>query len=369
MEKCYLALLSNTDGVSYALFNILLGKFKTAEAVWRASFEDLLSAGVPDKRADKLVQSRQKLKLTVDELAEICDKQKINIITYKEKIYPELLKQIISPPLALFVKGSLSYGNDDLAIVGSRKSTSYGSSVAEEFAADLAKAGITVVSGGAKGIDSYAHKGALSVQGKTIAVFGCGIDIVYPKENVRLFEQIIACDGALVSEYLPGEPPLSWHFPMRNRIISGLCKGVLVVEANKKSGSLITAKFAVEENRDVYCVPGSIYSAGSVCTHNLIKQGAMLVDRPEDIISDFNGLFNSKTRREREDVVYALPDVGEEALLIYQNMVAGKIYSTDEIIITSGLETAKVSFALLELELSGLVKLDAGVYQKTERER
>ena len=338
----------------------------SAQSIWHASEKDFLAVGVSPKIAKKIVDGRKKIKFDAQALADFCEKQNINILIHSDKNYPEQLKNICKPPLAIFVKGHLPDRQDVIAIVGSRKASSYGLSIAKEFAADLAKAGYLIVSGGAKGIDTAAHNGTLSVHGHTVAVLGCGIDVVYPAENKKLFEQIIYENGALVSEFLPGEPPIDWHFPIRNRIISGIAKGVLVVEAHKKSGSLITAKFSVDENREVYCVPGSIYSAGSIGVHNLIKEGAMLVDSPEDIIDDLSTLFRQKELifDKKFDNNNLPDDLGDDAKTVYECMIGGKQYSAEEIIMICGIEPARVSFSLLELEMAGWLAVDAGIYQK-----
>lgn len=369
MEKYYLSLLNNTEGLGKSMLSVLLARFANAGELWQASLTDLKDVGVPQKTAEKIIKGKAKITYSAQQLADICYQKNVNVVALSDKNYPHLLAQISKPPFTLFFKGSLPVEADCLAMVGSRKASSYGLSVSEQFAADLARSNFLIVSGGAKGIDTAAHKGTLAAGGRTIAVFGCGIDVIYPKENNKLFEQIVEQNGALVSEYLPGTKPIDWHFPMRNRIISGLAKGVLVVEADKKSGSLITARFAVDENREVYCVPGSIYSTGSIGVHNLIKQGAILVDRPEDILSDLGSLFRVKDSAQNNAYKQeSLPDdLSEYAQMIYQKMIVGKNYAADEIIMASGLDAATVSFSLLELEMSGRVEGDAGVYQRKER--
>ena len=214
---------------------------------------------------------------------------KIEEIFIEDKEYPEQLKNIYDPPLKLYVLGNKEILNQKgIAIVGTRKATEYGKKVAFQFAKELCGKGINIISGLAVGIDTYAHMGAIQPKctGKTIAVLGSGLDEIYPKENIDLAKQIIKSGGCIISEYPIGTKPENLNFPQRNRIISGLSEGVLVVEASEKSGSLITADFALEHGREVFAVPGNIYSNVSRGTNNLIKQGAKLVDNYMDIINE-----------------------------------------------------------------------------------
>lgn len=227
----------------------------------------------------------------------------IEIITIVDKEYPQILKQIYDYPISLYIKGNKKIlNNRNISIIGCREATEYGKSVAKYFAYNLAKRGINIISGLARGVDCYAHIGALYVSypqkkfdynvdqnikskicGKTIAVIGSGLDKIYPKENIHIADQIIKTGGAIITEYPLGTKPEKMNFPARNRIISGISKGVLVVEAKEKSGTLITVDFALEQGRDVYIVPGNINSINSVGTNNLIKQGARLVTHCKDI--------------------------------------------------------------------------------------
>lgn len=212
----------------------------------------------------------------------------ITAITDADKAYPETLRQIPDPPPVLFVKGTLTEDdNYSVAIVGSRKMTGYGRTVAGQISSGLARCGLTVVSGMARGIDTVAHTTALDVRGRTIAVLGCGLDRPYPPENIKLFERIQE-SGCIVSEFPTGTPPLRENFPRRNRIISGLSLGTVVIEATTDSGSLITANMALDQNREVFAVPGNITSKSSEGTNRLIKKGARLVQKPEDIIEELS---------------------------------------------------------------------------------
>ncbi len=251
----------------------------------------------------------------------------------------------------LYVKGSLPDLRGSIGIVGSREASGYGLKAAGVFAADLAAAGVTIVSGGAKGIDTAAHRGALAAGGVTVAVLGCGIDIAYPAANKALFNAICT-SGALVSEFPPGTPPKAHNFPARNRIINGMTQGILVVEAAKKSGAMITAEYAMDEGHDVYCVPGSIFLPTSIGCHSLIKSGAQLVDKPEDILESIKisakpqqtALFNNEENNELDDNAKAVLKV-----LSFEPL------SLDEILEKSGLDLAAAGMGLLDLEMSGRV--------------
>lgn len=212
---------------------------------------------------------------------------KIKKITLDNENYPTLLKQIYDPPKVLYVKGNTDILNNiSVAIVGCRDSTKYGNKATQYFAYNLSKNNINIISGLAKGIDSFAHIGALQAKGKTIAVLGCGLDIVYPKENEDLFKEIIKQGGAIISEYPIGTKPKKNNFPARNRIISGLSRAIIVVEAREKSGALITADFAMEQGRNVFSVPGNINSITSVGTNQLIKDGAIPVCNYQDVLNN-----------------------------------------------------------------------------------
>lgn len=239
MERYYRAALSMVQGLGPVRMKEVLKKYGNSKSAW----EDHLQELSPKIREDL---SRIKKKIDPEKLAETYTKQKIEIILMEDQEYPSLLKEIYDPPALLYMKGSLQNFSTGIAVVGARRCSSYGKNIAETFSRELAKAGITIISGGARGIDTCAHRGALET-GSTIAVLGNGVDIVYPPENKPLFSQIIE-KGALLSEYAPGTPPLAGNFPARNRLISGLSQGILVVEAAEKSGSLITANLALEQN-------------------------------------------------------------------------------------------------------------------------
>lgn len=272
--------------------------------------------------------------------------------------YPQILQEIADPPIVFYVQGRIELLTTlCLAMVGSRAATSYGKRCSFTLARDLATAGITVVSGLASGVDSEAHGGALSVQGATIGVLGCGLDVVYPKHNSKLYDQIRR-DGLLVTEYPLGTKPDGFRFPARNRIIAGLSRGVVVVEAARKSGSLITAEMAIDEGRDVFAVPGQIDSLKSDGTHWLLQQGAQLVQSAADICAEIGAGSSVKQVEEgsQERILSMLDPISAELL------AAIDVYpcSRNDLIAKSGLGSAKVAEVLLLLELEGLVEILPG---------
>ena len=210
-------------------------------------------------------------------------------ITLKDKNYPQLLKEIYDPPQTLYVNGQLkAVEKYPLAVVGTRKISSYGQQITQSLVKALARAGLTIISGLALGVDGLAHQATLDVGGRTIAVLGSSLDIIYPPSHEKLAQRIVESDGAIISEYPPKTRPSKWTFPARNRIVAGLSLGVLVIEAPKRSGALITARFALDQGREVFAVPGSIYNKNSAGCHLLIKLGAKPVTKPEDILESFN---------------------------------------------------------------------------------
>ncbi len=272
-------------------------------------------------------------------------------IKITDKNYPEILKHIPNPPKKLFVRGEiLPKDKTAIAIVGARKHTSYGKQVAYDFAYALAKSGVTIVSGLALGIDSEAHKGALDAGGRTIAVLGSGIDdnSIYPYSHKSLAERVIK-NGALISEYEPGTPALPHQFPQRNRIVSGLSLGVLVVEAKEKSGSLITAKLALEQGKDIFAVPGPIFSKMSEGTNKLIQQGAKLVLTPNDILEELE--IAGVKIKEKDDQ----PELSEQEKKIYE-ILKNENLDADGIIRKSKMPASEVLTILTMLELKNVVK-------------
>lgn len=295
------------------------------------------------------------------------------IITFDDPLYPRLLKQIYDPPLVIFIQGNKELLNEcQLAIVGSRSASVNGRETAFELAQQLAEMGLVITSGLALGIDAVAHKGALTFNASTIAVVATGLDKVYPARHRALAQQIISHNGAIISEFLPGTLPKSGHFPKRNRIISGLSIGVLVVEAALKSGSLITARCALEQNRDVFSIPSAINNPQAKGCHWLIKQGAKLVEEVADIIEELtfdnkSGLHLKKEEKSQEVVNKGIDQKSQNKSLCVDELLASvgfEVTPVDKVVSRSKLPIEEVLTRLTILELSGLVVAVPGGYLK-----
>ena len=277
--------LSRIEGLNPRFLNDLLEKYKSPEKIWGKTKEELLEDGIKEKYACEITSNRYRENL--DKYVKYMKENNIDIITINDKQYPDKLKVIYDPPIVLYIKGNKNILNEkSIAIVGCRLCTNYGKNIAKEIAYELSLNSINIVSGLAKGIDSFAHKGSLIAKGKTIAVVGCGLDRVYPEENRELFKSIIENNGAIISEYVIGTKPLAQNFPKRNRIISGISNGLIVVEAKEKSGTLITVDFALEQGKDIYAVPGNIDNPNAYGTNYLIKEGATVVTCIQDILEE-----------------------------------------------------------------------------------
>jgi DNA processing protein len=322
--------------------------FGSLEEAWQAAPAELKHAGLDTSAINAFTYWRPKIAL--DEEMEKLDRYGVKVLTFHDPDYPSRLKEIYDYPPVLYVRGSLLPQDEwCLAVVGTRRATVYGRQATEEIVTDLARNKITIVSGLAKGIDSIAHHGALEADGRTIAIFGCGLDIVYPAENASLARNIIQ-HGALISEYPLGTRPKADNFPRRNRIMSGLSLGVLVIEADETSGAMITAHLALEQNREVFAVPGSILSPASRGTNRLIQEGAKLVRDYTDILEELN-LTAVAQQMEIKEVI---PASDTEALLLRQ--LSTEPTHIDEVCRGSGLPVSTVSSTLAMMELKGLVK-------------
>lgn len=282
-EREYWFWLTNIEGIGSVTIQYLLAQFGTPEELWKAGKEAIL-------RLEGLTGGQKKALLAGRESSQIrkkyeeMERKEISFVTYAEKAYPARLKKLYDPPMALFYKGSLpDSARLAVAVVGARGCSPYGREAALEFAGALSAAGVDIISGLARGIDAYGHRGALSAGGNTYGVLGCGPDICYPRENLELFLQIKE-RGGILSEFPPGTAPCARHFPMRNRIISGLSQGILVVEAREKSGSLITADLGLEQGKEIFVIPGRIRDSLSRGCNRLIQNGAHLVQNPMDVL-------------------------------------------------------------------------------------
>ena len=334
----------------------LLEQFGDAPAVLRASRDQLMRVhGIGEDTATAISSWEKNVDLAA-ELKRVADFG-CRIVIPDDPEFPELLRQIYDPPLVLYVKGTLlQKDKNSVALVGSRLTTPYGLEVARKLAYQLAYMGVTVVSGGARGIDTAAHQGAMSANGRTIAVLGTGINQVFPAENRELFERI-AAGGALITQFPFNRPPDRQSFPIRNRLVAGMTLGTVVVEANLTSGALITAHFATEYGRQVFAVPGRIDSPRSKGCHDLIKKGAKLCESAEDILSEFEYLFPATNRPPSAGDTGVLPalELSPNEQKVYDVLSRDEI-TMDEVIRRSGLPSSAAAVALLSLEMKRAVK-------------
>lgn len=353
-----LALLEIKDLGSVSIRKIIQ-TFGSAHKVFYSEPEEIVSlTGIKLDTAKKIKSFSNWQK--IDDLTNQCEKKQIKILTINDESYPQLLKEIYDPPVVLFCKGILlSQDNFGLAVVGSRQLSDYGKRVTEKFAFELASCGITIVSGLARGIDSVAHISALSAQGRTIAVLGSGILKIYPPENKKLSEQIIQ-RGAILSEFYPETPPKRENFPKRNRIISGMTIGTLVTEATTNSGALITAKLALEQGREVFAVPGNITSKNSEGTNFLIKNGAKLVQKIEDILEEIKPFIPSLKESYISLESTIKVDLNDEENAIFS--LLDKPLNLEEIVLKTGFGISRILEILLKLEINGLISRFEGKY-------
>lgn len=332
----------------------LLSVFGTPERIFNSEVDDLLSVeGIGVNRAKNIKEFSSWN--DVEKQIKVMEKMGIKAVSFDDSSYPEMLREIEDAPVVIYIKGDIQpQDRYAIAIVGSRKPTHYGISVAEKISEELASMGFTIVSGMARGIDSLSHKGALKAGGRTIAVLGSGLDVPYPPENKVLMDNI-ARSGCVMSEFPPGTPPDKENFPRRNRLISGLSQGVLVIEATSNSGSLITAGYALEQNREVFAVAGNITSSTSEGTNELIRRGAILTRKAEDIVEELAPVLKGFIKL-KDKVKIEVSD--EEKKLC--SLLSGEPKQIDVISRESGLPTSKVLGILLGLELKGAVKQITG---------
>ena len=347
-------------GIGPARFQALLDHFGDLEAAWEAPVYELRRAGLDRRSIDSLLETRSKISL--DGEMEKIERAGVQVLTRQDETYPPQLRHIHSPPPVLYVKGELRPEDEwAVAVVGTRRATVYGKEATRTLASDLARNGVTIVSGLARGIDAQAHRAALEARGRTIAVFGSGIDIIYPPEHKKLAQAIVE-NGALVTEYALGTPPEGSNFPPRNRIISGLSLGVVIVEAGVTSGALITADYAAEQGRDVFAVPGNIFHRGSQGTNRLIQQGAKLVLSVEDVLEELNLTMISQ----QAEVRAVIPQNETESLLLKH--ISYEPIHVDEIGRQSGLPIVQVTSTLAMMELKGMVRQVGGMNYVLARE-
>jgi len=341
------------SGIGPTRLDRLIAFFGSLEDAWRADAGDLMMAGLDGRTTEALLETRRKRDLQAE--YERVLRAGVRILSRDDPTYPSLLRQIVNGPPLIYVRGTF-HENDRwaVAVVGTRQCSTYGRDATHRLVADLAGAGVTIVSGLALGIDAVAHEAALQAGGRTLAVLGSGVDQIYPGQNRQLGQAVIG-QGALVSEYALGTQPAAANFPARNRIISGLSLGVLVVEAAARSGALITVQFALEQDRDVFAVPGSIFSPKSEGPHRLIRDGATIVTRAEDVLE----ALNMQNAVEQQAVAAAMPETAEEVALL--RLVEAEPRHIDAISRDSALALPVVSATLAMLELKGLIKQVGGM--------
>ncbi len=360
-DICDWLTLFSVPGLGPAAFSDLLSRFRSPKVALRATLQSLCQTPGIGAETARAIRSATNRSWASDQVARAAEAG-ADIITLKGSAYPRLLRRIYAPPPLLFVKGDIKVcAAPFIAIVGSRSFTPYGRDCAFRLAGDLAEMGITTVSGMAMGIDGHAHSGALQSDGATAAVLGSGLDRPYPLENLKLFRQI-ADTGAVISEFPLGTTPEAHNFPRRNRIISGLSLGVVVVEAGDRSGALITARHALEQNREVFAYPGPVTSGKSLGTNRLIKEGTKLVQTVDDILQELPhsvprrtapGPLAAAARKTRDEAVKCLPDLDRRVLRSLSGEGPDHI---DACAAGTRLPAAQVLTALLSLELAGLVE-------------
>lgn len=347
-------------GIGPVRLRALREAFGDMRHAWEAPADALRAVGLDRRALANLLRARQQVNL--DEVLAHVAASDAHVLTWDSADYPTLLKQIPDPPPVLFVRGTLLPSDEwAVAMVGSRKATPYGREVAHQLATGLARNGVTIVSGLARGIDGITHRAALEAGGRTIAVLGCGVDYIYPEEHRKLAEQIIE-NGALVSDYSMGTRPEASNFPPRNRIISGLSLGVVVVEASLKSGALITADFAADQGREVFAVPGSILSEDAAGCNRLLRDGAAVVTEARDILET----LQLDELAEKQEARVLLPANAAEATMLQQ--LSAEPVHLDELSRRAALPVATVSSTLVMMELKGMVRQVAPLQYVIARE-
>ncbi|WP_300386505.1 DNA-processing protein DprA [Clostridium sp.] len=348
--------LSELKGIGPVIAKRLIERFNSPENIYIALKEELKTIeGVGDSIANNIIENKNLDK--AKEILNICKKKDIKITTYKDKKFPCNINSYPNMPILLYYRGRLYENLSGVAIVGSRRCSDYAKQVTVEAATYLAENKIPVISGMAKGIDSYAHTSCIKAKGYTIAFLGCGVDICYPKEHAELMEKIIET-SAVISEYPPGAMPNKHSFPKRNRLISACCEKILIAEASENSGALITAKYAKEQNKEVFAVPNNIYSKESKGTNNLIAEGAKVYLSPKQLfinnsnIKEFKNILKSRSTK----LIYS----NEEQKIL--NILGNKPSTIDEISIIFKKERSMILDILLSMELEGKIKCQAGRY-------
>jgi len=351
--------LTLTPGIAARLSARLLREYGSPEGVFRAPLTGIEACNVPAPAAQAIFKKQLfwRAEKEVDALRKVGGE----LVNWKEPEYPQALLQIYDPPVMLYVRGDAQILNSpSLSIVGTRRPTVYGSQMAERMGRDLAAGGLTIVSGLARGIDAIAHQGATAVGGRAIGVLGTGIDVCYPKENKKLYEKVLE-RGAIVSEFPTGSHPAPENFPVRNRIIAGMPLGVIIVEGKQYSGSLITARLAMEFGREVFGVPGNVTQDVSFAPNLLIKQGAKLVTNAEDVIEELPtpvraALVKAEAVESEQRNLLLVDGLSDMQRRLYELLSAEESRHIDDIVDTSGLNSSEVLATLFDLEMKGIVR-------------
>lgn len=344
----YWAALASEPSIGARSFTKLLARFTSMKEVWHADKTKLAQAGLPPSLIANVLRARAFF--DPDRVVSLLRRHDIAVLTLLDKSYPPLLREIADPPGVLFIKGTLADDDLLLAVVGSRKYTHYGARVVETLVPSLVDSNLTIVSGLALGIDSLAHEQTLRSGGRTIAVLAGGLDVIYPSSHHRLAERILESGGLLLSEFPPGTRSYPSNFPVRNRIIAGLSLGTLVIEAATDSGSLLTAKAALDYNREVFAVPGDIFRATSQGVNNLLKMGAKLVTSADDILQELSITKRQVTRHSRR----IIPDSPEEAAILA--LLSAEPTHINRVAQTSKMGVERVGSLLVMMEMKGKVK-------------
>lgn len=354
MDKKIYWIALNLTGISYIKLKLLLTELKNIEEIFKLSLKQLTELGIKKTIGEKIIKWEN---LPIKEEIQFLEKEGIKVLTIEDPEYPQLLKQIYDPPILLYVKGNTNFNNLSIGIVGTRNPSIYGLKMAEKFASELASLGFTVVSGLAKGIDTSAHIGTIRVNGITVGVMGSGFKNFYPPENKNLEKEIIK-NGAIITEFPSFTLPEKYNFPKRNRIISGLSRGIIVIEAGPKSGALITANFALEQGRDVFALPGRVDTLYSKGTNKLLKEGAILIEDVKDVLEAMNIEIKVKEKMNRELFLES-----EEEIKIIN--ILEQPSTLEEIMIKTKIEPNILLHLLTKLQIKGFIEeLPGKIYKK-----
>ncbi|MBM4423326.1 MAG: DNA-protecting protein DprA [Chloroflexi bacterium] len=363
-DRRYWIGFNKVKGIGPAKVRALLDHFGDLDSAWIAPRDELAAAGLDRRAIDSLETARAGLDL--GRIADELDKAGVTALCWDDAEYPRRLREIDNPPPLIYLRGELAASDEwAVAIVGTRRATAYGKEAARELASAIASAGVTVVSGLARGVDAAAHVAAVEAGGRTIAVLGSGLDNLYPPEHAALAERISA-NGVLISDYPLGTPPEAANFPPRNRIISGLSLGVIVVEAGDDSGALITAEFAMEQGREVFAVPGNIFNRSSRGPNRLIQQGAKIALSAEDVLEELNLKMAAQHAEARAQLPLLESADDTERKLLAQ--LSAEPLHADELSVLTSLPIAAVSSALAMMELKGMARQVGGMMYVTARE-